>query len=160
MGESVSSTVVQVFYEAFAERDAMCIAPLLADDVEWNLPGPISIFPFCGHRRGKAAVVDYFARLVPKVFSVKRLQPEEWLIDGNVAAILTKVSAVQRFTGRTIVYDVAHFITFRNDKVVALNSLADTFDAAEQIVGHRIDAQCVPESGLSENMPARGMVSL
>jgi ketosteroid isomerase-like protein len=160
MKESVSSSVVQAFYQAFAERDPLRMAPLLADEVEWTIPGPISVFPFCGHRRGKAAVIDYIARLVPSMFSVKQLEPEERVIDGNVAAVLANMCAVQKDTGRTIVYHVAHFFTFRDDKAVAVISMADTFDAAEQFVGHRINAQFVPEAEMPVHIPAKGMVVL
>lgn len=138
MGE-VSRSTVQAFYEAFASRDPIKIASMIADDVEWHIAGPIDVFQFAGYRRGKAAVVDYFQRLVPQVFSVRRFEPEELVIDGNRCALFSKTVAVQKDTDRIIAYRCAHFIVFENDKAVSVQGIADTFDVAEQVVGHRID---------------------
>jgi ketosteroid isomerase-like protein len=138
MGE-VSRKTVQGFYEAFASRDPLRIAPLLANDVQWHIAGPVDLFHFAGYRRGKAAVVDYFARLVPQVLAVRRFELEELVIDGDRAALFSKVIAVQKDTGRVIAYRVAHFVVFEDDKVLSMQGITDTFDVAEQVVGHRID---------------------
>jgi ketosteroid isomerase-like protein len=138
MGD-VSRKTVLGFYEAFASRDPLRIAPFLADDVQWHMAGPVDVFHFAGFRRGKAAVVDYFVRLVPQVFAVRRFEPEEFVIDGNRAAIFSKVVAVQKDTGRVITYRVAHFTVFEDDKIVSMQGVTDTFDVAEQVMGHRID---------------------
>ncbi len=138
MGD-VSRKTVQGFYEAFASRDPLRIAPYLADDVQWHMAGPVDVFQFAGYRHGKAAVVDYFVRLVPQVFTVRRFEPEEVVIDGDRAAVFSKVVAVQKDTGRVIAYHCSHFMVFENDRVVSMQGVADTFDVAEQVVGHRID---------------------
>ena len=85
MGELVSPATVQAFYEALASRDPVRLAQCLSDDVEWHMAGPVDLFVFCGYRRGKAAVVDYIARLVPSMFAVKRFELEEIVIDGDTA---------------------------------------------------------------------------
>jgi len=136
--EGVSRKTVQGFYEAFASRDPARISGFLADDVQWHIAGPVDLFRFCGYRRGKAEVVDYF-RLVPQVLIVRRFEPEEIVIDGNRAAVFSKVVAAQKDTGRVIAYQCAHFMVFEDDKVVSMQGITDTFDVAEQIVGHRID---------------------
>lgn len=152
MGEMVSRSVVQTFYQAFASRDPLRVAPLLCDDVEWHMSGPVDIFPFCGARRGKAAVVDYFARLVPAVFAIKRFEPEELVIDGDRAATFTKATAVQKATGRIITYRCAHFVTFRGGKAAAVHGIMDSYDIAEQVVGHRIDPYREPDIDTSKDV--------
>jgi len=137
MGD-VSLKTVQGFYEAFASRDPARIDPYIADDVQWHMAGPVDVFRFAGLRRGKAEVLNYF-RLVPEVFAVRRFEPEEFVIDGNCASVFSKVVAVQKDTGRVIAYRVAHFVVFRDGQVVSMQGITDTFDVAEQIVGHRID---------------------
>ena len=139
MAEPVSRADVQAFYEALASRDPVRLAHFLADDVEWLMSGPVEIFSFCGYRRGKAAVVDYMARLVPSMFSVKRFEPEEIVIDGDKAAIINNVASVQKDTGRILTYQTAIFVVFSGGKVISLKGVADTFGMAEQFVGHRID---------------------
>lgn len=140
MGAQVPRAAVQAFYEALASRDPIRLAQCLADDVEWHMAGPVDIFVFCGYRRGKAAVVDYIGRLVPSMFSVKRFDLEDIVIDGDTAAMINNITSVQRNTGRVLTYQTAIFVVFRDGLVVSMKGVADTFDMAEQVVGHRIDA--------------------
>ena len=145
MGESVSRATVQAFYEALASRDPVRLAQCLADDVEWHMAGPVDLFVFCGYRRGKAAVVDYIGRLVPSMFTIKRFEPEEVVIDGDTAAMINTITSVQKDTGRILTYQTAVFVVFRDGKVVSMKGVADTFDMAEQVVGHRIDVYREPD---------------
>lgn len=137
-GTSVSPSVVQAFYQAYFSRDPMRIIPLLADDVEWVVVGPVNIFPFCGTWRGKLAVLALFDRLVPNIFEVKAFEPEDLVIDGDCAAMLVKVSAIRCSTGRILSYQAAQFVRFQNDKVASYCSVLDSFDATEQWIGHPI----------------------
>jgi hypothetical protein len=43
---------------------------------------------------------------------------------------------------------------FCGDKIVSVQGLADTFDAAEQVVGHRIDAFGEPDRPVSGGVVA------
>jgi ketosteroid isomerase-like protein len=154
MGESVSRAAVQAFYEALASRDPVRLANCLTDDVEWHMAGPVDVFVFCGYRRGKAAVVDYIGRLVPSMFSVKRFEPEEIVIDGDTVAMINNITSVQKNTGRILTYQTAIFVVFRDGKVASLKGVADTFDMAEQVVGHRIDAYREPDLLISRDVIA------
>jgi ketosteroid isomerase-like protein len=146
MGEAVSLAAVQAFYEALASRDPVRLAQCLADDVEWLMAGPVDVFVFCGYRRGKAAVVDYISRLVPSMLSVKRFEPEQIVIDGDTVAMINNITSVQKDTGRILTYQTAVFAVFQDGKVISLKGVADTFDMAEQVVGHRIDAYREPDA--------------
>lgn len=154
MGEPVSRATVQAFYEALASRDPVRFAQHLADDVEWHMSGPVDLFVFCGYRRGKAAVADYIGRLVPSMLSVKRFEPEEIVIDGDTAAVINNVTSVQKDTGRILTYQTAVFMMFRDGKVVSVKGVADTFDMAEQVVGHRIDVYREPHPPVSKDVVA------
>ena len=154
MSDNVSRGAVQAFYEAFASRDPVRVGQLLADDVEWNMSGPVDVFPFCGPRRGKAAAMEYLGRGVPSLFAIKRYEPLEMVIDGDCAATFSKVTAVQRETGRIITFHSAHFVRFRDGKVTSMKSITDTFLVAEQVVGHRIDAYREPEFDLLQDVVA------
>ncbi|MGI8525037.1 MAG: nuclear transport factor 2 family protein [Pseudolabrys sp.] len=62
------------------------------------------------------------------------------LIEGDRAAILGRLHAKHYADGRTISYRIAHFMKFKNDRLVDYRSVLDSFDAAEQVLGHRLDA--------------------
>jgi ketosteroid isomerase-like protein len=129
----VSRSLVQAFYQAYARRDVAAVLEFIADDIDWKFLGPVDIFPFCGHRRGKAAVIDHFSRLLPTRFAVRRLEPEELVIDGDSVASFSKITSVENGTGRVMTYHCAHFLTFRDGKVVRMQAVADTFGVLEQM---------------------------
>src|SRR5665213_2087028 len=85
---TISRAEVDVFREAYTNRDIATVAEFLDDDVEWTVSGPVDILPFSGIHRGKAAVLDLIMRQIPKVLRVHRLEPLGALVDGDQAALL------------------------------------------------------------------------
>jgi ketosteroid isomerase-like protein len=138
MSKPVTRATVEAFYKAYAECDGGRIDQYLDDDVELTISGPIDVLPFCGTRRGKAAVLDLIERKMPQVFRVSSLLPEAQLIDGDRVATLMRLAA-KRSDGRIVSYRLAHFIRFRDGRIVELVSLIDSFNAVEQVLGHPLD---------------------
>jgi ketosteroid isomerase-like protein len=136
MIQPVSRAVVDAFYAAYADRDIERIAPFLDDNVEWTISGPVDVLPFCGVRHGKAAVLELIERLVPEVFRVFCFVPSSMLVDGDHVATLNRLWAKRSDDDRVISYRLAHFIRFRDNKVIHNLSLIDSFDAVEQVLGH------------------------
>ena len=58
------------------------------------------------------------------------------LVDGDRVATLNRLVARRRTDGRVISYRLAHFMRFRDGKVIENLSLIDSFDAVEQVLGH------------------------
>ena len=139
MNNPVSRAVVDEFYRAYISRDAERIGATLDDDVEWHVAGPIEVMLVCGFWRGKAAVVDRFARIVPQIIEFKGLDIESLLVDGDSSAMFGRIHCLQRATGRTISHRVAHIVRYRDGKIVHFRVMNDSLDAAEQYVGHRIN---------------------
>lgn len=144
MTHPVSRTVVEGFYQAYDSRDPQRIAAFLDDDVEWDVFGPSAVMQVCGQWRGKAAVVERFASQVPRVIEFKRLDRDCLLVDDDRAAMNGRVTSRHRASGRTISRRVAHFIRFRDGKIVSFRAINDTLDAAEQFIGHAIDLGAAP----------------
>lgn len=140
MTEAVPRSVVEAYYKAYAARDAAAVAEYLDDNVEWTISGPVDVLPFCGKRHGKAAVLDLIERLVPEVITVFSFTPDAMLIDGDRVATLNRLAATRTVDGRVIRYRLAHFTRFRDGKVIENVSLLDSYDAAEQVLGHPLTA--------------------
>jgi ketosteroid isomerase-like protein len=140
MGKPVSRAVVEAFYQALSVRDFDALAAYLDDDVDWTISGPVDILPFCGKRVGKDVVMKLLAREIPAFLPSRRFAAQTMLVDGNRAAILGKLNATKRNGGRAISYRIAHFIQFRDEKVINYVSIIDSFDAAEQMLGYSLDA--------------------
>ncbi|HEX3858832.1 MAG TPA: nuclear transport factor 2 family protein [Pseudolabrys sp.] len=146
MPNPVPRAVVDEFFRVFATREGEKIAPFLDDNVTWTISGPVDLLHYCGTRVGKRAVIDVIDRQVPAVFHIRGFIPDMVLVDGDMVASLSRLSAVSQKDGRAISYRVAQFIRFANEKVVEFMSVIDSFNAVEQVLGHSIDlAESQPE---------------
>ena len=140
MSSPVPRAVVEAFYHALSVRDMDTLATFLDDQVDWTIGGPVDILPFCGRRVGKDVVMDLLGRDIPTLLSGRRFVAKTMLVDGDRAAVLGKLTATKRAGGRAISYRIAHFIQFRDEKVIEYVSIIDSFDAVEQMLGYTLDA--------------------
>ena len=139
MTTSVSRELVETFYQVYTKHDAAKVAGFLADDVTWSISGPIDVLPYCGVRRGKAAVIELVERDLPALFVPISFEPGAMLIDGERVASLFRLTARRRVDSRVISYRLAHFLHFRYGKIIENVSIIDSFDAVEQVIGHSLD---------------------
>jgi ketosteroid isomerase-like protein len=136
----VPRAVVETFYRALANRDMNALATYLDEQVVWTISGPVDILPFCGERVGKDGVMKLLMQDSPAFLSDRRFLPSMTLVDGDGAAVLGRLTASKRDDGHAISYRIAHFIKFRDEKVVEYMSIIDSFDAVEQMLGYNLDA--------------------
>lgn len=140
----VDPAVIEAYFRAFASRDPAAFGGYLHDDVVWTISGPIDVIPYCGTHRGKAAVIDVMARRARNVLNDVKVVREKFLVDGNCCAALTRLTGRLAADGRTVSYRVANFFRFQDGKVIENTSLMDSFDAAEQLLGHAIEIGDAP----------------
>ena len=133
---------IESWYGAHKRQDVGFFERMLADDITFVMHGPPQAFPVSNELRGKAAVLAAL-RQINEALNVVRNIHREVLIDGDKAAVISDRTVVQRATGRRLVYRVAAFLTFRDDKLVAYQSFYDSFDMLEQVIGEHLD---VPET--------------
>jgi ketosteroid isomerase-like protein len=141
---------IEELYRARLSRDAVRLEPFIDDQVDWLISGPIELLPYCGQRLGKAEVIDTITRVMPSIMHVTKLELQSLLIDRNRAASFNRLTGVLIANGRVISYNQAQFMTFRAGRIVEYRSLIDSFDAAEQMIGHPIalnDTHCTFTSG-------------
>jgi ketosteroid isomerase-like protein len=151
MTTPVSRQLVQALFEARLSRDPARIAPFLHDDVEWSIAGPVDLMHFCGERHGKQQVINAIVEDVPSQLKVTRMDVEELLIDGDRAATFVRLSATHTGTNRNVSYRCAQFLRFRDGKLVEFRALMDSFDAAEQVLGHAINTSLDAPTDLAAN---------
>lgn len=141
--------VTREFVFEFLRMRQLCdpdkLAGFLDDDVDWLVSGPVDVLPHCGQRRGKAAVIDTVCRVAPGAFNIKGFDIDQLLVHGDYAATLSRFHGIHAATGRHISYRCAHFMRFRDDKLVWYRGLIDSFDATEQMMGHELDLAHMPE---------------
>ena len=142
MTQRIEPDLIRRFYDAFygalAAHRPERFADFLTDDVDWVVLGPVDVFPYCGRHLGKTEVAAIY-RKFSGLFDVVGYAPEYLLADGDTASALIRFTARQQSTGRTISYRLAHFMRFRDGRIAEFRCLLDTLDAAEQVLGHRVD---------------------
>jgi ketosteroid isomerase-like protein len=136
----VPRSVVEAFYHALSIRDMAAPCQFSRHNVVWTISGLVGILPFCGQRVGKDLVMKLLGRDSPTLLSGRRLVAKTMLVDGDRAAVLGRLTATKRASGQAISYRIAHFIQFRDEKVVDYVSIIDSFDAVEQLLGYNLDA--------------------
>ncbi|MFF2114987.1 nuclear transport factor 2 family protein [Rhodococcus koreensis] len=101
-------------YSAYSAGDAETAMSFLDDDIEWITPGNSAI---SGTLHGKAEVGAMWMKLAEKSFTTTA---ERFLGDDEVVVVLTRVTA----GGESA--DEADVLTFRDGKVVKVQSAGDT----------------------------------
>jgi len=128
----------RAFWDALACGKPEQIAPMLDDNVDWTVFGPVDLFPFFGHRQGKPAVLAMLREIAPRV-ALNGCDTERTLADGDHAASLLRVSVRDLQSHRTLSLRLALFAQFASGKLMTLRAVFDSFDAAEQALGRHID---------------------
>lgn len=137
MDTEQTRAIVTAVYAAYARRDFDHVASVIHEDIDWVIFAPVEIFTFAGVRHGRRAVLEAFAGIAAQ-YSVESYKPELILADGDRAAVMSDVSFLQRASGRILRFRIANFLQFRDGKLVEFREFMNTFDVAEQAVGHFI----------------------
>ena len=95
-------------YAAYARRDFERVAALIDDDIDWIIYGPVQVFPFAGHRHGKAAVLTALGGIAQD-YALERYVPQIMIVEDDRAAVMSDVAFKQRSTGRMITAQLAEF---------------------------------------------------
>ena len=108
------------------------------DDAELISYAPIEVFPYLGRQHGKAAIAETMKR-VHATFEILTYQPIFMVVENDNAGVIVMARLRQRSTNRIIQLLVAHFIRFRDGRIVELREFMDSFDAVQQVLGREID---------------------
>lgn len=142
------------FYNAYLSAEASRLDTVLHDDVMWLISGPADQVDFFGMRRGKAEVIELVTRIIPCFQQVTGFEIEQLLVQGDCAASFGRVRSRQRETNRSIRFAYAHFMRFRDGRLISMRALANSFDAVEQLMGYQItvvsEASLVPGNSNEE----------
>jgi uncharacterized protein len=123
LGTRTNVEVVQEIYEAVGRGDIPAVLELLTDNVEWTFQGPSAI-PFAGTRRGRGGVAEFF--LVGENVEFEQFEPREFVVQGNMVAVLGYERSVIKPTGRTLEQEWTHVYTLRDGKIAKFRAFEDT----------------------------------
>jgi len=130
MTEQENVRTIQEAYASFQRGDVQAVLNVLTDDVEWVTPGPTSILPLAGHRRGRDEVAQFFS-LLNGSEEVEQFEPQEYVAQGNNVVVFVKYRSRIKSTGHTADADLVHVFTVRDGKIAAFREYYDTAAAVE-----------------------------
>jgi len=128
----------RALHRALNERQTIDLAALIDDDVDWAIYGPIDMFPFLGARRGKAEVLEVCAQIADNV-RIHRFHRESIMLGVDSAASMMRYSLTALDSNKPISLRLAQFAQFKDQRLVNMRILLDTFDLVEQALGSSID---------------------
>jgi ketosteroid isomerase-like protein len=127
----------RALHRAINERQFEDLEPLIDEDVDWSIYGPIDMFPFLGARRGKEAVMEVVRRIAEN-FRVHRFDRETVMLGVDSAASMLRYSLTSLESNKPISLRLAHFAQFRQGRLRSMRALLDSFDLVEQALGQSI----------------------
>src|SRR5262249_62418473 len=116
----------RALHRAINERQFGEVEPLIDEDVEWTIHGPVDLFPFFGARRGKAAVLDVIRQIAESV-RVHRFDRETIMLGAESAASMIRYSLTALDSNKPLSVRLAHFAQFREGRLRSLRLLVDRY---------------------------------
>lgn len=123
----------RVLHRAINERQFTEIEPLIDEDIDWTIHGPVELFPFFGSRRGRAAVLEVLRQIADKV-RVHRFDRESIMLGVEQAASMLRYSLTVLDTNKPARLRLAHFAQFREGRLLHMRILVDSYELLEQVV--------------------------
>jgi len=127
----------RALHRAINERQFEDVEPLIDEEVDWAIHGPVDMFPFLGARRGKAAVLEVIRNIADN-FRVHRFDRESIMLGVDQAASMLRYSLTGLESNKPISLRVAHFAQFKDGQLRRLRVLVDSGDLVEQALGRPI----------------------
>jgi len=133
MGEQQNLQVVQAAFEKLGAMDMDGFKDMLAEDVEWETPGPRDVLPFAGTHHGREAVVAWFEKM-NEVEEVQKFEPRDFLAKDDKVVVLGESRVKVRATERVIDDHWFHVYTVRDGHITHFR---EAYDTAAEVAAHR-----------------------
>ena len=128
----------RALHAAINERQQQDLEPLLDEDVEWAIYGPIDMFPFLGAATARPPCWRCAGRSPTMSGSTASTgNPSCWA--SNSAASMMRYSLTAIDSNKPISLRLAHFAQFKAGRLLNIRVLIDTFDLVEQALGRPIN---------------------
>ena len=123
----------RALHRAINERQFADVEPLIDEDIDWTIHGPVDLFPFLGSRHGKPAVMEVLRQIADKV-RVHRFDREQIMLGVEAASSMLRYSLTLLETNKPVRVRLAHFAQFRNGRLSSIRILLDSLELAEQTI--------------------------
>lgn len=115
---------VRGVYTAFGNGDIPAMLTLLADDIEWEHPGPSQI-PWAGSFRGHDGVVSFFTAIMENA-DFLGFEPQTFLSDGDRVVVFGTETLKNKANDRVWETAWCHDYTLRDAKITNFREFTNT----------------------------------
>ena len=113
---------VKDFFAAIGRGDRRALLALVAEDIEWIIPG--EDWPLAGTRRGHAGLADLLETASRTIET--STEPREFVAQGDRVLVIGFAKGKIKATNRTFKDDWIFAITVRNGKLTNIREYIDT----------------------------------
>jgi len=137
MSISLKERIYEI-YRTFSAGHLDQVADMFDERVDFISNAPVDVFPYLGHRIGKVQVMKAL-EAVHDEFSTVEYLPLKIMIDGQSAGVIVSIRLTQRTTRRLIRVFSAHFLQFKDNRIIEYRAFLDTLEAVQQVLGREFD---------------------
>ena len=115
--------VVKDFFAAIGSGDTQRVLALVAEDIEWIVPG--EDWPLAGTHRGHAGLADVLKKASEEIETAYP-KPPEFVAQGDRVLVVGVATGKIKATNKTFKDDWVFAITVRNGKLTNIQEYIDT----------------------------------
>jgi ketosteroid isomerase-like protein len=126
---------IREIYEDFANGRIDRLSDVVDEKIDFISHAPSDLFPYLGRRRGREAVLQALSE-VHKKLEVLSFWPITTIIDEDNAALTVVIRVKDRTTEKAANFLAAHFLRFRDGRIVEYRAIIDSLDAVRQLASN------------------------
>ena len=115
--------IVKEFFAAIGSGDKQRLLSLVAEDIEWIVPG--EDWPLAGTHRGHAGLADVLRKASEEI-EMTYPEPPEYMAQGDRVMVVGVATGKIKATNKPFKDDWVFAITVRNGKVTKIREYIDT----------------------------------
>ena len=123
MSNEKNVQTVKEFFAAIGRGDKEGLLALVAEDIEWIIPG--KDWPLAGTHRGHAGLAEVLQKASDEVETTSP-QPAEFVVQGDRVMVVGVATGKIKATNRAFKDDWVFAITVQNGKVTKIREYIDT----------------------------------
>lgn len=125
-----TEAAIQEFFRCFGGGDWAGVLAVLADDIDWNVPGSPSV-PWTGQRGSKPEVEDFLRACATEVSATERFTIDHTIADGGQAVVLGAFTHVIARTGKKFESDFALHVVVTDGLISTYHMFENSHACAE-----------------------------
>jgi ketosteroid isomerase-like protein len=124
-------------YVSYTRGDIGPTLDAMADDILFEYIGPPDIFPFCGPRRGKAAMLEAVAGIAGH-FDIVSLEVKRVLVDQEGYVAILNAQFRSKTTGMIMACELVDVAVTDGEKIIELREYWDVEGVTQQLMGKKL----------------------